>query len=252
MASWSRRRRSIYALSLIAIVLAAIVVPAYFYFHKAPTCFDKLQNGTETGVDCGGGCARLCPTAFLPPSVSWVRYREVAPDIYNVAAYIVNPNPNVKASNVPYRMTLYGSGAVPIATTTGTVIVPLGRDTLAFQGSVRVPAGTVLVRAAFEFTSYPEWVSSSDLQTTLTVTDKRYSEDASGSTLFATIANSSERSTGSVTVYAILKDIDKNVIDFSKTVIDSIPAGRSEVAPFTWPKNHDGRAVFQDVLPVAE
>ena len=26
----------------------------------APTCFDKLQNGQETGIDCGGTCQLKC------------------------------------------------------------------------------------------------------------------------------------------------------------------------------------------------
>lgn len=29
-----------------------------------PTCDDGVQNGTETGVDCGGSCPTACPTCF--------------------------------------------------------------------------------------------------------------------------------------------------------------------------------------------
>lgn len=35
------------------------------YDHlPAPTCFDGIMNGTETGIDCGGSCVAICP----PPS----------------------------------------------------------------------------------------------------------------------------------------------------------------------------------------
>ncbi|EDP70587.1 Glucose/sorbosone dehydrogenase [Flavobacteriales bacterium ALC-1] len=29
--------------------------------EPTPTCFDGIQNGDETGVDCGGSCANACP-----------------------------------------------------------------------------------------------------------------------------------------------------------------------------------------------
>ena len=33
-----------------------------------PTCFDGLQNGGETGVDCGGACAFCIPECDVPNS----------------------------------------------------------------------------------------------------------------------------------------------------------------------------------------
>jgi hypothetical protein len=49
----------------------------------------------------------------------------------------------------------------------------------------------------------------------------------------------------------VLYDGDGNAIDFSKTVIDSVPAnGGTVVAPFTWPVSHNGQVVSIEVLPV--
>lgn len=33
-----------------------------------PTCYDGVKNGSETGVDCGGGCHDICPVACYKPS----------------------------------------------------------------------------------------------------------------------------------------------------------------------------------------
>jgi hypothetical protein len=43
-------------LSLLGITILGIY---YFFMHSEPTCFDNLQNQTETGIDCGGPCI-LC------------------------------------------------------------------------------------------------------------------------------------------------------------------------------------------------
>lgn len=48
----------------IAIIgLFLLLISAYFVykiFHKPPTCYDKKQNQTESGIDCGGECSLQC------------------------------------------------------------------------------------------------------------------------------------------------------------------------------------------------
>ena len=56
-----------------------------------------------------------------------------------------------------------------------------------------------------------------------------------------------------ISVYVILYDANGNAIDFSKTVVDTVPANNGTVvAPFTWPVSHDGKVVSIEVLPVLE
>lgn len=251
MASWSRKRRLIYAVIVIVILAAAIGVPAFMLLYKAPTCFDGVRNGKELGVDCGGACAKLCPSAFLPPNVSWVRFKEIAPRTYNVAAYIVNPNPGVMAPNVPYKLTLYDREALPIAVVTGTASIPARRNTLAFQASVDTGTQTPL-RGVLEFTGIPQWEKSDDRLDSLRVTNQAYEDDANDSSLLVTVANSSVEPIGPVTAFAILKDGEGNVLDFSKTVIDEVPGQGNRIAPFTWPVSHFGQVISIEVLLVAE
>jgi hypothetical protein len=30
------------------------------FFVEIPTCSDVKQNGSETGIDCGGSCTQVC------------------------------------------------------------------------------------------------------------------------------------------------------------------------------------------------
>ena len=180
-----------------------------------------------------------------------MRLREIAPNTYNVAAYIVNPNPKAGARAVPYEVELIDAQGFTLARGTGSVVVPPGRNTLAFS-TVTNTASQPPVRAVFRFAGEPEWVPSIDSLYLLETSSKNYTEDKNGSSLEVTLNNKGAMVSGGITVYAILKDKDDNVIDFSKTIVDDIPALGSAIAPFTWPDSHNGQVISIEVLPVAE
>ncbi|MFA6432789.1 MAG: hypothetical protein WCV82_03200 [Candidatus Paceibacterota bacterium] len=240
-----------YASSIVAVVVIAIGLLIFFFFYEAPTCSDGVKNGSELGVDCGGACVKLCQDAFLPPTISWTRMREIAPHLYNIAAYVVNPNAGVGAARVPYRIGLFDATGKPLADIHDTMIIPPGRNTMVFAGSVSSGTTTPL-RAFFEFTGVPSWSLKSDPAGVLAIDNKEYNEGPMGSSLLVTVSNNGARPVRNVEVNAILKDKDGTVIDFSKTVIDEVSGLGTAVAPFTWPWSHDGTAVTIEVLPVAE
>lgn len=251
MASWSRQRKSIYGLAAVIIILGLVVIPSFLYLYHAPTCFDGAKNGSEQGVDCGGACSRLCQSSFLPPDVAWTRFEEVAPGLYNMAAYIVNPNTEGEADAVPYHIALYDDQGVLITDTRGVVTLPPHRNTLAFQGSIsagkRVPT-----KALFEFTAAPNWYKQTDLLSKIVISDKSYTEDDSGSYLSVKLLNKDVQPMENVSVYTVLYDKDGNALGFSKTAIDEIAPGDSQIAPFTWPLNRNGAVISIEVLPVKE
>jgi hypothetical protein len=233
------------------VVIVAVGLPLYFKLYKPPTCFDGLKNGSEQGVDCGGSCEKLCQSSFLPPSVSWTRFEQVAPGLYNVAAYIINPNKEAEARNVPYHLVLYDKAGIPILDKKGTVTLPPHRNTLAFMGSLNV-AQSIPIKAAFEFLELPDWNKKADPLGSVRITDQNYTEDDVGSSLQVSLQNTSVYPIPGVHVYAILYDDSKNAIGFSKTVLDDIPAGQTVIAPFTWPLKHGGKVISEEVLPVIE
>lgn len=251
MSSWSKRRRTLYATVVVIFLVGAVLVPAFLIFYKAPTCSDGKKNGGELGVDCGGSCERLCQSAFLPPSLAWTRFEEVAPKLYNIAAYIVNPNTEGEAIDAPYHLALYDSRGVLITDVTGTVTLPPHRNTLAYKGAISV-GERIPTKALFEFTAAPVWRKKSDTLAPLVIGDKKYSEDESGSSLLVTLKNPSVYPIGETSVYVVLYDKNGNALGFSKTIVDEIPAKGETLAPFTWPVNRNGAVISIEVLPVAE
>lgn len=248
MVSWSKRRKLIYAILLVVVVVGGIGVPVFFYSYKAPTCFDGQKNGNEYGVDCGGSCQKICASAFLPPKVAWVRLERIAHGLYNLAAYIENPNPEGAAYNVPFHMVLYDGKGIQIADKSGIMDLPPHRNVLAFIPAVQVGESLPAVAPSFEFTKAPDWVKETDALSRLVISNKNYIEDESGSSLQVTISNSGSQSLPALSVYAILYDKDKNTIGFSKTVVDEVPGGGAVLAPFTWPESHHDQVISQEIL----
>lgn len=251
MDSWSKRRKSLIATSIIILILILLGLFWYIFLYKTPTCFDGKQNGRELGVDCGGKCERLCQNNFLSPIVAWTRYEEVAPTLYNVAAYIVNPNADGTALNVPYRMSLYDSEGMLIVETDGVVSLPPHRNTLAFKSAVSVGQSKP-VKVFFEFLSVPDWHKSSDPLSLVKIIDKNYTEDEVGSSLSVTLQNDNYLPINNISVHVVLYDRDGNALGFSKTYIDGISANGKTIAPFTWGINRQGKVISIEVLPVAE
>jgi len=251
MDSWSKRRKKMIAYGIAAFAVLVIGFPSFFYLYKAPTCFDSRQNGGEQGVDCGGRCSRLCQSAFLAPSVAWTRFEEVAPGLYNIASYIVNPNTDGKAVAVPYKMSIYDDRGMLITVETGSVTLPPHRNTLAFKGAVSV-SNSKPAKVSFEFTAPPDWYRGADPLRSIRVSGKDYSEDQTGSSLSVTLGNDNIVPLDNISVYVVLYDVDGNALGFSKTLVDEIPANGKAIAPFTWGVERQGRVVSIEVLPVAE
>ena len=251
MSSWSKRRKSIVAIIVLIIVVGAIGVPGFLLVYEAPTCTDGVMNGKEQGIDCGGSCVRLCQNSFLAPSVAWTRFERVAPRLYNLATYIVNPNIEGEAVDVPYHIVLYDAKGSFISDTPGVVTLPPHRNVIAFQGAVDIGQRTP-AKALFEFTAAPSWHKKTDGLTALSIGDKKYTEDELGSSLIVTLKNTSVYRLVNIGVYVVLYDKDGNAIGFSKTVVDEVPPQGTALAPFTWPIHREGKVISIEVLPVQE
>lgn len=251
MVSWSQKRKLMYATIASAFLIGIIGLPLFYFFYKAPTCFDSKRNGGEQGIDCGGRCSRLCQSDFLPPNVVWARQEKITSEYYNVAAYIINPNTQGQADNVPYSMALFDKDGAFITEIKGMITLPPHRNILAFQNAVKV-GNKIPSRALFEFTALPNWYKKADPLSNLSVVSKDYSEDSTGSSLLVTFKNNGLQSLNKVNVYVVLYDKSGNAIGFSKTIIDEILSNGTATAPFTWNINRQDRVISIEVLYMTE
>jgi hypothetical protein len=251
MDSWSKKRKLIYGLIGIFIVVVIIALPLYLLFYKSPTCFDGKKNGGEQGVDCGGKCTKLCQSEFIPATVAWARIENVVPGIYNAGAYIINPNNQGEAKDVPYTMSLFDNDGMLIVEVRGKVTIPPNRNTMAFSGLINV-AKSIPKKVLFQFSQAPDWNKKADTLSSVVVVKKDYKEEGNNSSLIVGLRNDGLNILNNIGVYAILHDSDGNTIGFSKTKVDSILPKSAVDAPFTWNTNRQGKVVSIEVLYVAE
>jgi hypothetical protein len=187
----------------------------------------------------------------LAPNVAWTRLERVVPGIYNAAAYIINPNTEGEAKNVPYHMALYDKDGMLIIDQKGAVTLPPHRNTLAFLPLIKV-VNSIPAKVLFEFTGVPDWNKKADRLSAIEITEKNYTEEGNNSSLRVTLKNASVSNIERFAVYVVLYDSVGNAIGFSRTIVDELLANTSVTAPFTWNTNRNGKVVSVEVLYVAE
>ena len=226
--SWSGRRKALYTSvgGVIALMLALFVYTALF--TAPPLCTDGKQNGTEQGVDCGGGCARVCEAAARAPVVLWARSFEQAPQNYTAAAYIQNNNVGSGARQVAYTFQLFDSDNKLVVDRTGTTDLPPVSVIPVIEPGINV-GNRVVTRTLFSFATQPVWVRAGALPK-LSVSEQQLSED--GSRLSAVVSNGDFKD-ARTTVAAVLFDKDGVARAASKSTV-VVPARGSVPVVFTW------------------
>ncbi len=247
--SWAGKRKMFYGgIACLAFALF-LLVNIYPKLNKPPTCVDAKQNGTETGIDCGGGCERICQAAAVPLVVKWSRAFKVGDGYYNAFAYIENQNLLASSKIVYYQFDFYDANNIFISSRQGaTYIPPNGRFGI-FEPAIvtgnRIPKNTL-----FRFTSIPEWL--------------RVSVDESKQSVFAeagvptnldvapklpvTISNPTITSIQAIDALAIIYDNDNNALGVSKTVIDGMAAGTKKDVTFTWREPFAGEPKRTEII----
>lgn len=224
---------------IISIILAVVLaIGAFFalpYFFKAPTCFDKKQNGNESGVDCGGPCLKLCLSQVNDLKVIWQRSFKITNGVYDVLAYVVNQNYDAGVKKIIYKFSLYDTNNLLIAERVGkTFISPNGKLGI-FEGGVRT-GERVPKRVFFEFVEVPKWekVSGKAVLFSLGTENIRLENLSANPRLSVDITNKSIYSLSNIEIIVILYDDKENAFAVSKTTLDALPNDGKVTAVFTW------------------
>jgi hypothetical protein len=233
--TWANKRKLIYIGSIVAVILVVVVVPTIIHFYKAPTCFDGKMNDGELGVDCGGPCNLLCPAQYAPLNVLWSRFSQVNNGVYNVLAYIENPNLNAGANNLSYAFKLFDKDGILLNERDGQTFVPANKVMAIFEAEMQT-GNQVPVRVEFDFTSQAVWVKQASSETGLSVSQSVVSREDSSPRLSAVLSNTTINQIKNIEAVAIVYNALGNTIAFSRTIVDSINGKESQTINFNWPK----------------
>lgn len=247
--SWASRRQFKYISTILVILLLILFWIFYPMIFKKPTCFDNKLNGTETGIDCGGSCSRVCDVDASIPVIVWSRAFPVTANIYNLAAYVENQNQNAAVEKVDYEFLIYDTNNKLIGTRKGTTFIPPNQPFVVFEP--RFNSGELQVKSvSFEFVSPFVWQKKEPTLNLLPITVENIILDNNFNlpSLTAKIKNDSIYDIPPFSAVGILYDIDHNVINVSKTEKDGIPSNASLPVSFTWPETLSNIPVKNDIL----
>ncbi len=229
--SWAGRRQGVYLGTFAIIVFAIVGSIAFAFFSRPPSCTNNIKDGKETGVDCGGTCARICEGIAQEPVVLWTRYFELAPTIYTVAAMVENKNPESYVKAARYVFKLYDATNVLIAQRQGVASIAPTRFVPIVETGIST-GNRVPVKAFFEFIDQPLWDNA---ENTPTLTILKKDADFAQRKITVTVRNDSIGEVRSVPVAVVVYDENGTAIAASRSVIARLPKGSGETVVFTWP-----------------
>ena len=124
--------------------------------YQPPSCDDGVQNGRETGVDCGGECS-LCHEEPKKLFDVWARSFLVTEGAYAAVAYVENQNKDLYVPEVQFEIELYDKDNVFIERASeNTAIMPNG-VTPVFVPHI-LTGNREAATASFRFTEEPKFV----------------------------------------------------------------------------------------------
>lgn len=248
--SWASQRRFLYISGIVLFFLIVIGGPVAYKLLTIPeTCFDGIQNQTETDIDKGGPCVLLDARYLQPHAILWSRAFRVRDGSYNAVAYVQNPNENAGVESVSYQFKLYDSQNVIIAERAGTTPIMPGGITPIIEP--RIDTGyRVVAHTYLEFTDPLVWKHMKNKSTAIVINNKTTSNPATAPQVSATARNASVGTLNNVSFVAVVFDPAGNAFQASATAIDIFHAEASNNLVFTWPDPFTEDVGHVDILPI--
>lgn len=111
----SKRLKKQTIIGFVYLFLIGMVVGVPYFLLKAdPSCYDKIQNQKEEGVDCGGPCPSCQSETLKKIEVVWAKLIPATKDYYDLIIKLNNPNQNHGTGKAPYSVKIYDSSRQPV------------------------------------------------------------------------------------------------------------------------------------------
>jgi len=249
--SWGTKRRNNIIAVFFTIVVVLLSVYLFNLLYEAPNCFDQKQNANEAGVDCGGACELMCAHQIIEPIVHWKRLFEVAPGVYNVVAYVENPNPTAGVMEVPYTFGIYDNKNVLLQERTGVMNLK-PKATLPVIGNTLASGKLTASRVDFDFGKDLLWKRMEPESPVIVVQDEELLDTETAPRIEAVLQNADIVAVNNIRLVVIIYDRRDNAIASSSTLIERIPASGRLPVFFTWPQPFSDSVARFEIIPLYE
>ena len=233
---WAQKRKILYAVGFVSIIVLLASYPVYKVIYKAPTCFDKKKNGTETGVDCGGGCALQCSINVKPPHIVWAKVFPTGEAVYDIGAYVENENTGAGLKSARYTFRVFDANGAVLAEKNGETELAPGSGVLLFETGVAFSGTPSRVEVSFDVSDFTKWIKATSPQLSLVTKNKNLRDVDTKPRFDAVVVNNDPvNDVSNLTIGAVIYDQGRRPVAVSKTYIDSIPKNGERDIFFTWP-----------------
>jgi Mg-chelatase subunit ChlD len=233
---WAVGRRVQYGLGFGSFWLLIGVLVYYTNYYQPPSCFDGIQNGNESDIDCDGSCVQICPASVLPPQIVWAKSFKIVDGQYNALAYIDNANQTAGTPALSYTFQLMNEDRV-VAERSGTTVLPPNSVYPIFEGRLFTEGKVEVTETKIILEPAKQWLPASvgrdqfrSLDIKLTGADSRPRLDVKFENTELVAANDVE------VVATIFNDVGEPMTA-SQTYLDEIGPRSTKNIVFTWPNS---------------
>lgn len=238
---WSKKRKILYALAVVGVMILLVAYPVYKTLNPTPTCSDQKQNGDEGGVDCGGSCNLYCSSQVKDIRVVWAKAFLVVPGRYDLGAYVENPNLNAGIRATRYTLRMFDSTGTLLAEGKGAAEIPPAGTRLLFIGNIMATGTPDRVEVEFNREDL-KWVKA-EVEPAVLVTKNQSLKSTDTKPRFdATLLNTDlVNDVGHTSLGAIIYDAARHPVAISLTYVEGVPRGGTQDIFFTWPTRFSKR-----------
>jgi Mg-chelatase subunit ChlD len=231
---WAVWRRIQYGGGVLAVVALVVLGVYYGYFYASPTCFDGIQNGDESGIDCGGECVPICASNVATPEIEWTESFKIASNQYNSVAYVNNPNPAAGTKDLSYTFRFYDVSDQLITERSGRSSLLPNAITPLFAGRVDM-LNRELGRTEIVLDPVQRWLPVEHGKEQFSVGTFSLKGADSAPELTAEIENVTLDPAEDVDVVATIFDSAGTPLTASRTFLEELQSRTTRDLTFTWP-----------------
>jgi Mg-chelatase subunit ChlD len=233
---WAVVRRLQYGFGFLSFWAIVGLMVYVVFFYSAASCFDGLQNGTESGVDCGGGCVRICTNTVAPPKIVWAESFKIVDGQYNAVAYIENTNTIAATESLRYNFKLLESGSV-IAERSGVTILPPNSVYPIFEGRILTDNGREPDTTIIELEPADVWQPATVGRNQFRTLDIELLSTDTRPRLNVEIENTELTGADQVEIVATIFNRAGQPVTASQTFVDNFGPRSTKEVVFTWPNS---------------
>ncbi len=225
------------------LIIFGIGYGVYYWSHPKPTCFDKIQNQNEEGVDCGLVCGNSCHT-IMPLEVLSVKLLKVATGDYDILAEIRNPNPDYGSPKVDYDLVLSGQSKEELSRQNFSFYVLPGQTKHIILNFTNNDLNITQAQIAVKNVEWNKLNLFDPQLVSFPVKDKKFNNTE----FSAVVLNDSDFDFDTIDIVVILYDQNDNILGVNRSNINTLFSRTERYFKVLWPTPIGG--VFKvDVEP---